>query len=271
MWGIKEKIVVTVITVNYNNETGLEKTVNSVFEQTLDSFEYIVIDGGSTDGSKKLIQDNSEHLHYWVSEKDKGIYDAMNKGIDHATGDYIIFLNSGDTFHNNDVLSKFVGLKTAEDIVYGNTIFIRPDGRHTLKEMPSKMTSRTLMMRTLNHQSTFLKKSLFDNKRYDLSYKILADWVFYAAAIHVEGASYRHIDMIISDYSMDGLSSQSENETLKKEERHRFFNEHSEDFITGFVDEYNSLFREHQNLKKGRFMKWALKLNSLIMRTKTDS
>ena len=97
--------LISVITINFNERVGLERTFESVFNQTFQDFEYIVIDGGSNDGSKELIEENTEKISYWISEPDKGIYNAMNKGISVAKGDYLLFLNSGDILYKNDVLS----------------------------------------------------------------------------------------------------------------------------------------------------------------------
>ena len=92
----------SIVTINYNNKKGLAKTIESVTNQEFKDFEWIIVDGGSTDESVALIQDNLNHIDYWVSEKDQGIYDAMNKGIKASTRDYILFLNSGDYFYTNE-------------------------------------------------------------------------------------------------------------------------------------------------------------------------
>ena len=99
---------ISIITINYNNIQGLKQTLFSVLEQDYNNIEYIVIDGGSTDGSKELLRAKSDELFYWVSERDKGVYNAMNKGIAQSTGDYLIFMNSGDVFFNKHVLSDFL-------------------------------------------------------------------------------------------------------------------------------------------------------------------
>ena len=97
----------SIITINFNNHDGLQKTINSVIAQTWKDFEWIIIDGGSTDGSKNLIEQYDKYITYWISESDKGIYNAMNKGIKIARGDYLQFLNSGDYFYNEKVIEKF--------------------------------------------------------------------------------------------------------------------------------------------------------------------
>ena len=106
----------SIITINYNNRDGLQKTIDSVVSQTYKNFEWIIIDGGSTDGSKELIEQYQDHCAYWCSEPDKGIYNAMNKGIEKAIGDYSLFLNSGDRLHDDTVIDKIVSF-------LGKTVF----------------------------------------------------------------------------------------------------------------------------------------------------
>ena len=103
----------SIITVNYNNKEGLRKTIESVVRQTYRDFEFIVIDGGSTDGSTDILKEYDEQINYWVSEKDSGIYNAMNKGIKKSIGDYLIFMNSGDCFYQNDVLETVNSKKSS--------------------------------------------------------------------------------------------------------------------------------------------------------------
>ena len=113
---------ITIITINFNNQNGLQKTMDSVFRQTNKDFQYIVIDGGSSDGSKELIERNQSKINHWVSEPDNGIYHAMNKGIEKATGEYLLFLNSGDELINELVVEKVTPLLHTEDIISGNLI-----------------------------------------------------------------------------------------------------------------------------------------------------
>lgn len=107
----------SIITINYNNAEGLRKTMASLFNQTYADYEFIVIDGGSNDGSVNFIQEREDRISFWCSEPDKGIYNAMNKGVFHARGEYLIFMNSGDIFHNQDALSKVAALQLTSDIV----------------------------------------------------------------------------------------------------------------------------------------------------------
>ena len=112
---------ISIITINYNDKIGLSKTINSVLNQSWQKFEFIVIDGGSNDGGLEVIEQNKDKIDYWVSEPDKGVYNAMNKGIKVAKGEYLIFMNSGDTFYDDNVLEKIENQLTAEfDIYYGD-------------------------------------------------------------------------------------------------------------------------------------------------------
>lgn len=118
----------SIITVNLNNREGLRKTIESVICQSFSDYEYIIIDGGSTDGSKELIELYQNKVTYWISETDKGIYNAMNKGIKTGKGDYCLFLNSGDWLVNSTVIEKEFSDSKQADIIYGNTIFSKIDG-----------------------------------------------------------------------------------------------------------------------------------------------
>ena len=119
---------VSIITINFNNSKGLERTFKSVFEQTFQNFEYIVIDGQSIDGSKDLIKANSNKIAYWISEKDHGVYQAMNKGIQQASGEYVLFLNSGDHFTHERILEQTSKELDGTGIVYGNIFLIKLPG-----------------------------------------------------------------------------------------------------------------------------------------------
>lgn len=121
--------MISIITINFNNKNGLIKTLNSVISQTCKEFEWIIIDGGSTDGSKELLENYSEHITYWVSEPDNGIYHAMNKGIRVAKGDYLQFLNSGDYLANNKTIEDFYNENFTDDVIYGNAIIVKKQSR----------------------------------------------------------------------------------------------------------------------------------------------
>ena len=210
----------SIITVNLNNCDGLKKTIDSVVAQTFKDFEWIVIDGGSTDGSKELIEQYAEHFSYWVSEPDKGIYNAMNKGIKVAKGEYLLFLNSGDWLCDGLALERFANGDYTEDIVYGNIIKVFESGKQqNSKTDPlycnttEKLTLRSLSFGTIPHQASFIKKDLFDKYGlYDESYKIVSDNVFYIRTILEKDASYRYIDVDVSFFDTNGIGNGCEEE-----------------------------------------------------------
>lgn len=204
----------SVITINYNNKDGLQRTIESVVKQTCKDFEYIIIDGGSTDGSVDVIKAYAEGVTYWVSEPDKGIYNAMNKGTRHAIGDYLIFMNSGDCFHSPDVLDSITGHQ--EDIICGKILrgnSTRPSGHH--KET---ITFIDLIRDTLPHQAMFIKKELMNKYPYDEKYRIYADWKFSVEAIVVGNCSFRNLDTIVADYDVSGVSANNNEQRLMEKE-----------------------------------------------------
>ena len=154
----------SIITINYNNLEGLKRTEEPVVNQTWQDFEYIIIDGGSTDGSAAYIENQRGHIDYWVSEPDKGIYNAMNKGIKAATGDFIILMNSGDVFYNDTIIDVLVSeLKTTDAIVYGDVV-LRNEKKDTerIQKHPEKLNFSYFYKQTICQQACFIKRSLFD-------------------------------------------------------------------------------------------------------------
>ncbi|GHT76291.1 glycosyl transferase [Bacteroidia bacterium] len=211
---------VSVITVNLNNASGLEKTIRSVVNQKFTDFEYIIIDGGSTDNSLDVIL-NSQLLtlnSQYVSEPDNGIYHAMNKGIARASGEYLIFMNSGDCFISDDTLLNVFSQKHAADLVVGN-IIINGKTVKTRYSVPHKITFYYFMVSTIWHQSTFTKKSLFDEiGYYDEHLKISSDWKFALLALVKYNKSIEIIDEDIALMEANGISGSNEaNEWIKKE------------------------------------------------------
>lgn len=198
-------MTVSVITINYNNKAGLSETIESVARQTFNDIEYIIIDGGSTDGSKEVIENNRQHISYWVSEPDKGIYNAMNKGIAHATGDYCIFMNSGDCFYDETVIGKVVPCMMDADLVCGNTVM--SDGSRV--EARKEITFSSLFEHAICHQSCFIRTSLMKKHLYDESLKIVADRKFFVQALVLDNCSYQAVDVDIVRYDITGFSAQN--------------------------------------------------------------
>lgn len=213
----------SIITINLNNRGGLQKTINSVIAQSFHDYEWIVIDGGSTDGSKKLIEQYTDHFAYWVSEPDKGIYNAMNKGIMVSHGDYLLFLNSGDWLHNSTVLKEVFDTNPTEDIVYCD------DGGST--GMPKKkgvqpvIDFRLLYTYTICHQTIFHKRHLFDHGLYDEKYKIVSDWKFLFEHLIKGNASYRKINIILCVLQAGSSYDTNQTEAERQAVLHEFYSE----------------------------------------------
>ena len=201
----------SVITINYNNKSGLEKTIQSLFSQTFTDFEYIVIDGGSTDGSIDIINKYSNKITYWVSEKDNGIYDALNKGIAKSTGEYCYFLNSGDYLSNKDVFDNVFKNKPSEDIIYGD-VSMEMDGIITGHKLhPDKLSTFYLLTEVIAHQAQFIKRDLFQKfGNYDLKYKIVSDYELFVRMFFKHTISTRHVPIDIAVFDLSGLSNRKE-------------------------------------------------------------
>ncbi len=203
-------IPISVITINFNNLEGLKRTVQSVINQTNIDFEYIVIDGGSTDGSAEFLHENASHFSYYCSEKDNGIYHAMNKGIAQATGSYLLFMNSGDELVSEPQILKSCLPHLQADVVSFSCQLrknLQMQGVRTHFEQPSLFQ---LWTRGLKHQSTFIKRSLFQSHGgYDESFKVAGDYEFWIRiGIHPQ-IRFRGIDKTIAIFELDGISQQA--------------------------------------------------------------
>jgi glycosyltransferase involved in cell wall biosynthesis len=215
--------LISIITINLNNQNGLLATIDSVRNQSFKDYEYIVIDGGSIDGSESVIQENQDIISYWCSEPDRGIYHAMNKGILAAKGTFLLFLNSGDFLVNDNVLSVVSKYLTSQVcIVYGNLKLINSKGNIKLMKFPSMVTNSFFMIKFLPHPAAFIKRdtilllSLFDE-----SYKIAADHAFFIKAILAEKLPYLHINIVITKFNVEGISLQRQYKKLVYRERDR--------------------------------------------------
>ena len=199
----------SIITVNYNNKEGLKKTIESVITQSFRDYEYIVIDGGSTDGSADILREYDKGITYWVSEPDKGIYNAMNKGIEKASGDYLNFMNSGDCFYNTDVLKKVSDYGYEADFIVGKDYhYDETKGLGHASIQPPRITMIHFFVSTLDHQSTFIKRELFNNSPYDENHRLVSDWIFFTEKIVKEGKQVQLIPDIICRREEGGLSQQ---------------------------------------------------------------
>ncbi|MGL4518274.1 MAG: glycosyltransferase family 2 protein [Phocaeicola sp.] len=200
----------TIITVTLNNREGLQRTIESVLNQTSTDFEYIVIDGGSTDGSVELIKSYQDRLAYWVSEPDKGVYNAMNKGVARATGEYLNFMNAGDSFYADTVLEA-VGAYEG-DFLAGDVFRLDSQQVQRYSKHPS---FRTLCVYGFNHQAMFMKRVLFAEEAYDETLRILSDWKFVLKHVLQHNATYVPMELVVANFEAAGLSGNMMN--LKRE------------------------------------------------------
>lgn len=198
----------SIITINKNNLRGLKRTMESVLMQTCKDYEWIVIDGCSTDGSLELIERNSAYIAYWVSEPDSGIYEAMNKGVDAASGDYLQFLHSGDSLAAPDIISSFIELHPIEDVIHGNTIIVDQEYNEVGKFIAPELVRLSFFWgHSLNHQGSFFHKRCFERFRYNEANRIASDTELYMQLLY-NGYSFRKWDRFVERFALGGLSSQ---------------------------------------------------------------
>lgn len=217
-----KSIKISIITVCRNAEKTLEQTIESVISQTYKEIEYIVVDGASTDYTLTIIQKYADIFPItYISEKDYGIYDAMNKGISLATGEYIQFLNAGDRLYYNEIVEKvahYIERKKA-DIYYGNIVYVFNDGHESIRKY-GKWCGKRIYDYTgdcINHQAIFAKSYLLKENKFDLSYKICADreWMM---RVRKKKAVFLNIPETICYYSLDEDSASiKQNETYNVE------------------------------------------------------
>jgi glycosyltransferase involved in cell wall biosynthesis len=157
----QNKPIITIVTVTFNAEEYLEKTILSVIEQDYKNIEYIIVDGGSTDKTIEIIKKYEKNIYLWISESDKGIYDAMNKGVKYANGEFVNFMNAGDVFFDNTVCSRIFSNEITADLIYGDTIFYDNSGNENL--VKAKSLDKLWEAMIFNHNSLFAKKDLLVN------------------------------------------------------------------------------------------------------------
>lgn len=248
------KPIISIITINYNDKVGLERTLKSVTNQTYCDFEYIVIDGGSNDGSKELIEQYNNKINYWISEPDKGVYNAMNKGISKANGEYLLFLNSGDEFYNLNVLKENLKFIHTHDLIYFNINVVAEQDNY-IKKYPSKISFSYLYNDTLPHPATFIKKSLFEKVGlYDEHFKIVSDWKFFILALVKYNATYQYVDAVFSIFYFDGISSRKENLTILLAERKKVLE-----------NEFPLINTDYSNINQQNLLVQELKMNRILI------
>lgn len=259
-------MTLSIITINYNNALGLEKTLKSVLSQTHTQFEYVIVDGASTDNAVEIIQQYEKDATargikvVWVSEKDKGIYNAMNKGIKMASGEYIQILNSGDCLAADTVVADmFKALKDKEfpEILYGNmlkTVDWKTYQRDNCGAN-SEYTPNSFLYfynGTLNHDCAYIKRSLFDMfGYYNEEMKICSDWEWYVRAIVLGNISPIYVNIDVTIFDMNGVSeSAGKNKHIIQQERSEYL---ASAFPKAVINDYNKyafVLLQYQRLKK---------------------
>jgi glycosyltransferase involved in cell wall biosynthesis len=290
----------TIITINYNNAEGLRKSMESVLNQTSKDFEYIIIDNQSTDGSLEVIQTfelSNFHTFKSISEPDSGIYNAMNKGIRMAKGDYIHFLNSGDWLIDELVVEKMLSfienqesrtknqdsraksqeprtknqesraknletesfsptsgeLVWACDILVGDVISIREDGKKRYDKNSKSVSLYTFYRGTIQHTSAYIRRTLFEEYGlYDESLKIVSDWKWYLNAVVLHGATVRFADMFVTCFDRTGISSTQLD--LDQAERRKVLEELIPAPILADYDRYSFDIEQMERIRKHRWL-----------------
>lgn len=256
-------MTLSIITINFNNAAGLEKTIKSVISQTNKSYEFIIIDGGSTDGSKEIIERHKGEITYWVSEPDKGIYNAMNKGVKVAKGEYCIFMNSGDVFVDQNVIKDVFNIGFIADIITGGIII----NNNVIYYGPDKVSLAHFFTKSISHQASFIKTDLLRRIPYDENLKIVSDWKFFIEAIIVNKCSYRPINRLIGEMEPGGIGT---NLSLSEQEHinvlHSLLPEYAfadyESFIFG-ESEYDKFYK---GVKNSRFRKIIYTANCFFLK-----
>lgn len=217
------KTMFSVVTITYNNVSGLQKTAQSVNSQTLRDFEWVVVDGGSNDGSIDFLKEiECDRLHF-KSEPDRGIFDAMNKGLDRCNGNYVIFMNAGDCFANNEVLDRVsskIGSGCEHIILYGDSLEF--NGKQYLIKYARSARHNSYSMFT-HHQSQFYRTDDAKHLGYDLSYRLSADWVMTTRLLQ-RGSAY-NLQFPVCNFERGGISQRREQRRILDRELFRIYRE----------------------------------------------
>lgn len=198
-------MTISIITVNRNNREGLHKTIKSVLQQTERPYEFIVIDGASTDGSADLLKEYHEQITYSVSEPDNGIYNAMNKGVTAASGDYLLFVNSGDRLISPDALERISPYLDGTDIISGKMKYDNGEEMYADKNL----SLLYFFKRSLPHCSTFIKADLLKTNPYNENLKIVSDWQFFLESIVLNNCTFSIIDEYVAIFEGGGISARN--------------------------------------------------------------
>lgn len=213
----------SIITINFNDSNGLLKTIESVVNQSFIDLEYLIIDGNSTDNSVDVIKKYENKIAYWISEPDSGIYNAMNKGIEKAKGEFLLFLNSGDYLVDQHVISEIFSIENKPDIILGNLV---TKNGYEIK-LDFTINFANIWKYGAHHQAMFIRKSLFEDiGRYNENGDITSDWQFLMLALFKFKKKYTYIDKVVSVYDMLGISADPGNRKRMDNEKLLFMKKH---------------------------------------------
>ena len=260
-------IQLSIITINYNDAIGLEKTIQSVTEQTFGNMEFIVIDGGSSDTSVEVIKKYESRISYWISEKDGGIFNAQNKGLAKAQGEYCLFLNSGDTLHSKTAIASIFKRNPHADLVACNMAFVYEIGIEVRKQ-PKCVKEETLFLSSIWHPATLIKRNLFDTYgNFNEAFRIAADYDFFLKTALVNEVSYQHINVVLSNFDTTGVSSNPAHAQRHAEERRAIQKQYFDDNVIEHIEKLEkwSLSIPYRVGKKLQASSWLSPLGSLIL------
>lgn len=197
----------SIVTLNLNNAEGLERTAQSVVNQSFSDFEWIVMDGGSSDGSTDVIEKFKSRISYWKSERDTGIYNAMNSGVKVASGEFVLFLNSGDALYDSNTLSEVFCKEYQNVILYGDIIVTNfQSKKENIIRYPEKLLFSDLFLRGICHNATFIPKQILMACPMSENYKIASDWEFFMK-MALASYPFQHIDILVTRYEDGGVST----------------------------------------------------------------
>lgn len=208
----------SIITICYNDKEGLQRTLESVKSQSVHDFQYIVIDGASKDGSADLLNEYASVIDYSVSEPDSGIYNAMNKGICQADGEYCLFMNAGDTLFANDTIEMVLPQLDGTDFLSGDTICVFPNGKTKVWKAVNDASTYLMSIYSLSHQATFIRTELLKKRPYREDLKVVSDWEQMFYELIICDRNYKRLSLNICKFAQGGVSS-SQADTREKERK----------------------------------------------------
>jgi glycosyltransferase involved in cell wall biosynthesis len=259
-------MVISIITINYNNLLGLQATVASVFSQQYPNIEFWVIDGGSVDGSEKFLKSLPPRKGFnFISEPDNGIYHAQNKGIDLSNGDFLLFLNSGDFLYSSNSIEEVCKEISTETQVAVGKMYFKYGKTMVLRTNPSTVDLTYLCRSTIFHQAAFIRRSLFDRYgRYNENNRYVSDWEFFCIVCGINGEKYQLLTTTVSVFDVTGVSNSKKHKVARALEREASLARIIPQPYTSVVTQYTRWFYfsktkrfqyleslEHFNLLKG--------------------